>query len=202
MPEELTVSAYYDALTALGDDPARDPEPLRAYMDRWDGSVFLERLALSPELSVLELGVGTGRLARRVAPLCGDFAGIDLSPAALARAGENLADRKNVTLLAGDFLDYPFDRTFDRVYSSLTFFHIQEKERAVRRIRELLRPGGRLVLSVDKSQASFLRYSGDLALPLWPDPPGETAKLLSKELTLLFCDETEAAHIFTAERPK
>ena len=62
------VSIHYDLLLAEGQDPVRDPAPLRAYMDKWDGKPFLDALQLSPEKTVLEIGVGTGRLAVRTAP--------------------------------------------------------------------------------------------------------------------------------------
>lgn len=54
---------HYDALIDENSDPVRDPVPLKAYMDKWDGEAFIEVLQLSPDKSVLEVGVGTGRLA-------------------------------------------------------------------------------------------------------------------------------------------
>lgn len=60
---------HYDQLVMEGNDPFRDPPVLRAYMDRWDGEPFLELLALAPDVSALEIGVGTGRLAGCAAPV-------------------------------------------------------------------------------------------------------------------------------------
>ena len=47
------VIAHYDRLIEEENDPVRDPEPLRAYMDRWDGAGFLDRLQLTPDKTVL-----------------------------------------------------------------------------------------------------------------------------------------------------
>lgn len=87
-----SVSKHYDLLIDENNDPARDPEPLREYMDKWDGQQFIDSLQLTKEKSVLEIGVGTGRLAVRVASECREFCGIDLSPKTAERAKENLKE--------------------------------------------------------------------------------------------------------------
>ncbi len=67
------VIRHYDLLIDEGNDPVHDPELLRDYMDKWDGQAFIDKMELNKENSVLEIGVGTGRLAVRIAPLCGEF---------------------------------------------------------------------------------------------------------------------------------
>ena len=62
--ETVSVAAHYDALVTEGNDPVYDPEPLRAYMKKCDGAVFMERLALDGTQRALDIGVGMGRLAR------------------------------------------------------------------------------------------------------------------------------------------
>lgn len=77
---------HYDLLIDENNDPVHDPEPLHQYMDQWDGPTFLDLLDLTKEKNVLEIGVGTGRLAVRTALLCGAFCGIDISPKTIQRA--------------------------------------------------------------------------------------------------------------------
>lgn len=84
------VVKHYDALIDENNDPVFDPEPLKEYMDNWDGQKFIDEMMLAPNKAVLEIGVGTGRLAIRVAPHCGEFIGIDISPKTVNRARENL----------------------------------------------------------------------------------------------------------------
>lgn len=129
------VSEHYDLLIDENNDPARDPWPLREYMDKWDGRQFIDSLQLTKEKSVLEIGVGTGRLAVRVAPECREFCGIDLSPKTVKRAKENLKEQTNVALICGDFMSYEFGRKFDVIYSSLTFMHIRDKQAAINKVR-------------------------------------------------------------------
>lgn len=65
---------------------------------------------------------------RKVAPLCSRFVGIDISPKTHERALINLNAFPNVHLICGDFLTHEFPETFDIVYSSLTFMHIEQKQ--------------------------------------------------------------------------
>ncbi len=174
-----------------------DPEPLRAYMQKWDGSVFMERLALNGTQRVLEVGVGTGRLAVRVAPRCRSFIGVDLSSRTIARARENLAAFSNVRLIEADFLSQAFEGTFDVIFSSLTFMHICEKDAAFRKVYALLAPGGRFVLSIDKNHSEWLEC-GQRRVRLFPDVPKETENRLKRAgFHVESRDETEFAYIFT-----
>ncbi len=84
------VIIHYDTLIDLNNDPVHDPEPLKEYMDKWDGAFFIEKLNLQDTDTILEIGVGTGRLAVRVAPYCQKFYGIDVSPKTIERATLNL----------------------------------------------------------------------------------------------------------------
>ena len=95
---------HYDALIDENNDPVHDPEPLKAYMDNWDGEVFFEAMQLTPDKSVLEIGVGTGRLAMRICDKCENFTGIDISPKTIERSKENLHAFQNVCLIHGDFI--------------------------------------------------------------------------------------------------
>lgn len=67
------VIEHYNLLIEEGNDPVHDPRPLQDHMDKWDGQAFIDKLKLDKAKTVLEIGVGTGRLAVRVVPLCGCF---------------------------------------------------------------------------------------------------------------------------------
>ncbi len=194
------VALHYDALIDQDNDPVHDPEPLKAYMDKWDGDSFVERLCLEDTKRVLEIGVGTGRLALKTAPLCKEFYGIDVSPKTVERAKENLAIHPNVTLICGDFLEYNFEHAFDTVYSSLTFMHVEDKQNAVSKVFELLSDGGVFVLSIDKNQEDFIDM-GWGKIKIFPDTPEHMVSCLNKagfHLTEQF--ETDFAHVFVAEK--
>lgn len=187
------VAKHYDILIDEGQDPVHDPKPLQEYMDKWDGRTFVDKMQLDKTKSVLEIGVGTGRLAVRTAPYCKRFTGIDISAKTISKAKENV---KNANLICGDFLAYDFDATYDCIYSSLTFLHIKEKQKAFCMVAELLNKNGRFVLSIDKNQEEVLDI-GSSKIRIYPDNPSDIKEYAKNcGLTLVEQTETEFAHIF------
>ncbi len=190
---------HYDLLIDENNDPVRDEPPLREYMDKWDGEIFIEKAELKKEKSVLEIGVGTGRLAVRTAPLCGKFCGIDISPKTIERARENLSEHKNAVLVCGNFLTARFSESFDVIYSSLTFMHIKEKQRAFDKVGKLITVGGRFVLSIDKNTSDVIDM-GTRKLQIYPDSPEEILDCAKNAgFTLVEQSETEFAYVFVFE---
>ena len=194
------VLRHYDLLIDEKNDPVHDPVPLKEYMDKWDGQSFIDCMELDQTKSVLEIGVGTGRLALRVAPDCGDFAGIDISPKTIGRATENLSAFKNIQLICDDFVTYPFTQTFDVIYSSLTFMHFEDKLTAIVKIAGLLNPGGIFVLSIDKNQSEWID-AGTRKVRIYPDNPDDICCYMrAAHLKLEDQFETDVATIFSARK--
>ena len=192
------VLKHYDLLADENNDPVNDPEPLQHYMDKWDGRQFIDSLHLTKEKSVLEIGVGTGRIAVRTAPNCREFCGIDMSPKTVKRAKENLKKQTNVTLVCGDFMSYDFGRKFDVIYSSLTFMHIKEKQAAINKVKSLLNNGGRFVLSIDKNQSDTIDY-GTRKITVFPDCKENITEYINHSgMSLIKIFETEFAYVFVA----
>ncbi len=102
------VIEHYNKLIDENNDPIQDPEHLRDYMDKWDGHKFIESMQLDKSKSVLEIGIGTGRLAIKVAPKCKKLCGIDISEKTVDRAAENLSMYQNINLICGDFMSFEF----------------------------------------------------------------------------------------------
>ena len=127
---------HYDTLIGLDNDPARDPEPLKEYMDKWDGQEFIDTLQLDDKKSILEIGVGTGRLGIRVASLCKYFVGIDISPKTIERAKENFKKFNNVTLYNGHIDGFSAMLSYDE-YKSLELSN-KEKNELLKAIRLLI----------------------------------------------------------------
>lgn len=195
-----SVTHHYDLLIDENNDPVHDSKPLRDYMDKWDGQAFIDSMELDNNKSVLEIGVGTGRLAVRVTPLCGQFCGIDFSPKTIERAKENLAEHRNVELIGGDFLSYEFGRKFDVIYSSLTFMHIEDKQRAINKVATLLKNSGKFVLSSDKNQSEYID-TGTRKIKVYPDKKDKTVEYIkSAGLNIINQYDTEFATVFVAQK--
>ena len=115
----MNVVDHYNMLIDENNDPVYDSEPLKKYMDKWDGQVFIDAMKLDKTKTILEIGVGTGRLALKTIPLCKEFVGIDLSQKTIDRATHNLLQYKNAKLICDDFMSYVFSSDFDVAHSLL-----------------------------------------------------------------------------------
>ncbi len=191
---------HYDMLIDEENDPVHDPLPIREYMSKWDGDSFIQNMELAKDKTVLEIGIGTGRLAMKVAPECKILYGIDISPKTVKRAKENLKDFKNVTLICDDFFAYEFDEKFDVIYSSLTFMHIEDKQTAINKVSSLLNKDGVFVLSIDKNQSNYIDM-GTRKVKIFPDMPNLISKYISLSgLTITHQYETEFAFVFVTKK--
>ena len=193
-----SVKEHYDLLIQEGDDPTKDSEQLKKYMNNWDGEVFLQELQRIGGEFALEIGIGTGRLALQTSRLYKCLDGVDLSPLTVKKAKENLSCFSNVNVFCEDILNFQPKRKYDIIYSSLTFMHIKRKEQAFHKIALLLKKDGGFVLSIDKAQKEKL-CCGERKVKLYPDSLKETEQLLKK---VGFClekiQETPSAYIITA----
>ena len=66
MPDEADAYTHYEFLIDEGNDPVHDDDRLKQYMSNWDGPLFFESPDANKEKSVLEICVGTGRIAKQV----------------------------------------------------------------------------------------------------------------------------------------
>lgn len=100
---------------------------------------------------VLDVGCGPGYLARHAALVVGPggiVEGVDPSPEAITQARHEAPANASFQIAGAEQLPYP-DETFDVVVSSLALHHIPPESRpaAVREMRRVLKPGGRLLIA-------------------------------------------------------
>jgi ubiquinone/menaquinone biosynthesis C-methylase UbiE len=122
----------------------------------------------------LDLGTGTGELARRFAQNRGcRVVGLDPSAAMIAEARHKAAEGSwgDVTFQVADapFLDIPFPNgAFDAVASTQAFHHLHERHKpaAVKEMARVLGPGGRLAIGDPMFQD---RADLEAALARWPE---------------------------------
>jgi len=196
----MDVITHYDMLVDENNDPFRDPPDLQAYMDQWDGQVFIDYMQLNATKNVLEIGVGTGRIAARTAPHCLKLTGIDISPKTILRARENLSSYQNVELICADFSHYVFNDTYDVVYSSLTMMHFENKKQFLSKAAALLRIGGIFCLSIDKDQREYIDM-GTRKIRVYPDRLDELCPLIAEaSLRITATFETDHAHMIICVR--
>lgn len=134
----------WDAEAASFDDEPdhglRDPQVRRAWAERLR-SWLPERAG-----EVLDLGCGTGSLSLLASEQGHHVTGVDSSPAMVGLARAKLAGR-DAAFLVGDAAAPPVgEQRFDVVLVRHLLWALPEPGRVLRHWRELLRPGGRLVL--------------------------------------------------------
>ena len=114
-----------------------------------DDLPFYEQLARRCEGPILELGVGTGRVAIPLASAGFEVWGIDLSEAMLARARAKAEAALEARLRSGDMRDFDLDQKFDLIFAGLGAFHHlltpDDQAACLRCVQHHLAPGGLFV---------------------------------------------------------
>ncbi|MGH9197140.1 MAG: class I SAM-dependent methyltransferase [Acidimicrobiia bacterium] len=123
-------------------------------------TVEFQRLGIRPGDRVLDIGCGAGRHSFEVLKRGGVAVSVDLNPAvledvfatagAMKEMGEIPAPGHSVVISA-DALHLPFpDESFDVVIASEVLEHIPDDVEAMREFERILRPGGRLAVTVPR----------------------------------------------------
>ena len=194
------MSWHSDVLIENGNDPVLDFKELADYMDKWDGKEFINLLNLDAYKMVLEIGCGTGRIAKKIINQCQKYVGIDISSKTVDVARNHFKNFNNAFFINEDFLKYKETEKYDVIFSTLTFMHIKNKEKALINVFNLLKNNGIFVLSIDKNQQNFID-TGYSRIEIYPDNPTYICKTLS---TLGFIKikikEISNAYIITTQR--
>lgn len=142
-------------------------------------AALLDAAELAPGLAVLDLASGPGLLARdaadRVQPggwvLASDIAEAMLAAGARRATDEGRAATLGFAAADAEQLCLP-DAAFDRVLAGLALFMFPHPERALAEMHRVLRPGGRVVLSVwgPREAVPLIARAQDCIARLLPAP--------------------------------
>lgn len=134
-----------------------DPEHVSRYDAKEDAGALdevslLRERGLSEDALVVDIGAGTGQFTLAAAPVCDRVVAVDVSPVMLDRLRSKVAaaELSNVDVVRAGFLTYEHRaRPADVVYTRYALHHLPDfwKAVALRRMHDLLRPGGVLRLS-------------------------------------------------------
>ena len=172
MPDPVSEStapvADYDGFAAAY-SASNDTNLFNAYYARPE----MVRLAGDVDgLTVLDAGCGSGPLMEALRSGGAVVSGFDLSPAMVELARGRLGEDADVRVAdLGAPLPYP-DGAFDVVVASLSLHYVEDWASALGELRRVLRPGGRLVVSIihptvyaivypDADYFALTRYSED-----------------------------------------
>lgn len=132
-----------------------------------NGRQLLELLDINPNSTVLDIGCGTGRLGLHVAEGLGSdgrFIGIDpLEERIFIANSKRKPTNASFQVGVGEELGFLDCESVDVVYLSAVFHWITAKEKALREIARVLKPGGRIALTTGAKelakQASFRKIT-------------------------------------------
>jgi SAM-dependent methyltransferase len=145
MPERF--SEWNEEMVALH-DPARFHEHPRAVV-RWvEGKrvrSVLRLLKAKPDNRVLEVACGAGNVLAQIS--CRDRHALDLSKRMVRRAQQRLGQETSVLLADAEQVPYR-DGVFDRVICTSVLSHVLHPDAVLNECLRVLKPGGRLVVSV------------------------------------------------------
>lgn len=150
------------------------------------GEALIELVAPQPGERILDVGCGTGDLARQLAERGAHVVGLDHSPEMIAEARARYPD---LTFILGDATRFACAEPFDAVFSNAALHWIRPPEDAVRCIAAALKPGGRFVAEfggkgnvagiADGIRHARYALTGEDHPPTWFFPSiGEYASLL------------------------
>jgi SAM-dependent methyltransferase len=196
------------------DDPFPIPDPAALWRDRvrrawderapdWDEAAttaataadraaeldrIVAALGVRPGDRVLDAGCGSGHWAVALAGRGFAVAGVDLSPALIERATAHAARAGvSVDLRVGDLAALPDpEAAFVAGVARVVLQFVPDLPAALRELRRVLRPGGRLLASVPGALSPIYRKSWRRHLR---DAPPEVTWLLPWELECLLADQ-------------
>lgn len=159
---------------------AHAPDVARRYNTAPEGISALFRNAFDGRASILDVGCGSGRDVGRLLKLGFKAHGVDASPSMIAEAraacraegvDETLVTVNTLPALAGIA-----DNAFDGVLCCAVLMHVPDEQLfdAIYGLRRVLRPGGRLLISIPKQRPDIDPQTsrdaeGRLFTPLVPD---------------------------------
>ncbi len=128
--------------------------------DPWHRTAYpmaLEKLALAPDDTYLDIACGGGTLLSLALETVDRAAGLDHSPAAVEVARETNAaalEAGRLELREGDAADLPWDDgSFDAVSNLNTIHTMQEPRPLLREAHRVLKPGGRFLLITQSAES-------------------------------------------------
>ncbi|KUM95976.1 hypothetical protein AQI95_42890 [Streptomyces yokosukanensis] len=140
--DNLHVGYWYDDSDEAGIETATDQ-----LTDQ-----LIARLAPQPGRRILDVGCGVGEPAFRLARSADvEVVGVSISSFQVGRASERAGEHglaERVSFRHADAAELPFpDASFDGAWAFESLIHMPDKEKVLREIKRVLRPGSTLVLA-------------------------------------------------------
>jgi SAM-dependent methyltransferase len=137
-----------------GEENLLKRQSLRAFIDpsSASGGLPIERLQLSGNERLLDVGCGNGRWLLRATPRVAWSVGLDLSEGMLKATR---ARNAGPALSRGDAQALPFaDASFDVVLAMHMLYHVEDRGLAIRELHRVLRSGGTALVTTNSAETT------------------------------------------------
>lgn len=154
------IKAFYSQINFPGKYTIED---LKFYNEQGINNVYLKEIDrfLVDGMSVLDVGCGTGLVSNLFAihrPNC-QITSVDFSDSIdYAKSFAEKNNIINVDWIKKDFLDFKTTKRYDMIICCGVLHHIPEYERALSKMKALLKPGGKLLLAVYNKYGKILKH--------------------------------------------
>ena len=117
----------------------------------------VKRIALKPEMRVMDFGAGTGLLSYFIAPYIDTIVAVDNSPSMLEMFREKSSEFKCKTeVLELDLNHHNICEKFDGIISSMTIHHIEALKPLFQKLYDMLEDGGFVAIAdLDREDGTF-----------------------------------------------
>ena len=158
-------------------DRKRFSTPNRQFYVALSNRAIAGLIGLHPQMRILDVATGTGRIALHLARQGAHLTGVDLTPTMLEEAKAKVAAEglQHVQLQVANARALPFeDHTFDAV-TAIRFFHLlpgDVQQEIVQEMYRVVKPGGRVVVEFNnKFSGVFFRILVDVYMQRFHGAP-------------------------------
>jgi 2-polyprenyl-3-methyl-5-hydroxy-6-metoxy-1,4-benzoquinol methylase len=133
-----------------------DSRPVPAQISDGVVGAIRARVPLSPDLTLMDFGAGTGLIGSKLAPFVGHIHAVDVSEAMLEQLAAKAELRGKVTIHCRNLLVESLGEQVDVVVSAMAMHHVDDTAGLLRALHAHLRPGGTLAIAdLDAEDGSF-----------------------------------------------
>jgi ubiquinone/menaquinone biosynthesis C-methylase UbiE len=136
-----------------------DDKPRRVQLAKEIGEAMIAHLHLHPQLSVLDLGAGTGLVSLCIQPHVGTVTALDTSQGMLDVLAQKAKEAgiETIHTLHWDLEASPLPAaSFDVVISAMALHHIENTDAVLTNLHACLKPGGQMAIAdLDREDGSF-----------------------------------------------
>lgn len=142
------MSISFDRIADRYDATRGFPEGVSAEI----GAAFQRHIALPNAARLIEIGIGTGRIALPLAAQGYRYSGVDISPKMMQRLRQRITPDMTIDLIRADATALPLrNASYDAGIATHVFHLIAAWPQAIAELRRVIRPGGLFALGFNQN---------------------------------------------------